>query len=89
MILPLAWIPLIDPIYSVVPHLTDYWLLFVFPLVLTISLVYQTIRRQDLAGLVSATLWMSAKVLFFMVLIAIVIQVVFSLGIHYFSAPLS
>ncbi len=87
--LPLAWIPFINPLYSVVPHLTAIWLLFIFPLVLIISLVYQAVRRNDLSGLAGETLWMSAKVLFFMALITIVIQIVFFLSIHYLAGPLN
>ncbi len=86
--MPIAWLPLINPLYSAVPHLTDYWMLLIFPLVLIISLVYQSIRREDLSGLALGTLWMSTKVLFFMALIAIGIQIVFYLSIHYLAGPL-
>ncbi|MGC9261174.1 MAG: hypothetical protein ACP5I8_14000 [Phycisphaerae bacterium] len=91
MIMPfsIAWIPFINPLYSAVPHLTAIWLLFIFPLVLIISLVYQTVRRNNLSGLTGGTLWMSAKVLFFMALITIVIQVVFFFSIHYLAGPLN
>jgi multisubunit Na+/H+ antiporter MnhF subunit len=86
---PAAWIPFINPLYSAVPHLTAIWLLLIFPLVVIISLVYQTIRRSDLSGLVLGTLWMSAKVIFFMALIAVMIQLVFYLSIHYLAGPLN
>ncbi len=87
--LPAAWIPFVNPLYSAVPHLTAIWLLLIFPLVVIISLVYQTIRRSDLSGLAVGTLWMSAKVIFFMALISLVIQVVFYLSIHYLAGPLN
>ena len=88
MNLPIAWVPFINPLYSVVPRLTDYWMLLIFPLVLIISLVYQSIRREDLSNLTSGTLWMSTKVLFFMALIVIGIQIVFYMSIHYLAGPL-
>ncbi len=83
-----AWIPLIDPLYSVVPHLTGYWLLFAFPLVLIISLVYQAVRRRDLTGLLKATLWLAIKILLGMALICVVVQVFYHLVVHYSTAPL-
>ncbi len=83
-----AWIPLIDPLYSIVPHLTSYWLLFAFPLVLIISLVYQTVRRRDLTGLRKATLWLAIKIILGMALICVVVQVVYHLAVHYSTAPL-
>jgi len=86
---PLAWVPFINPLYSAIPHLTAIWLLLIFPLVVIISLVYQTVRRDDLSGLLPGTLWFSIKVLFFMALIALIIQVVFFLSIHYLAGPLN
>ena len=87
--LPLAWMPFINPLYSEVPHLTAIWLLLIIPLVVAISLVYQTVRRNDLASLALGTLWFSVKVLFFMALIAVVIQLVFFFSIHYLAGPLN
>ena len=87
--LPLAWIPFINPLYSEIPHLTAIWLLLIIPLVLTISLVYQTVRRNNLSGLTLGTLWFSIKVLFFMALIAMVIQLVFFFSIHFLAGPLN
>ncbi len=89
MLAPAAWIPFINPLYSVIPHLTAIWLLLIFPLVVIISLVYQTVRRNDLSGLMGGTLWMSAKVLFFMALIAVIIQILFFLSLHYLAGPLN
>lgn len=86
---PMGWIPFINPLYSAVPHLTAIWLLLIFPLVVIISLVYQTVRRNDLSGLALGTFWFSTKVLFFMALIAVVIQIVFFLSIHYLAGPLN
>lgn len=84
-----AWIPFVNPLYSEVPHLTAIWLLLIFPLVLIISLVYQAVRHDELSSLLRGTVWFSAKVLFFMALIAVVIQLVFFLSIHYLAGPLN
>ena len=83
MTIPLAWIPLIDPLYSVAPHLTHYWLALVAPVTLLISLVYQTVRRPDRPGLTAATLWLSVKILLGMAAVSAATYGIYYLGVHY------
>ena len=88
MISPAAWIPLIDPLYSVAPHLTAYWLLFIVPVTLIISLVYQTVRKSDLNGLAAATAWLTIKILLGMAAINAAIYIIYCLAIHYANGPM-
>ena len=83
MTCPLAWIPLIDPLYSVLPHLSHYWLALVVPVTLIISLVYQAVRRPDRPGLTVATFWLSLKILLGMAAVSAAIYGLYYLGVHY------
>ncbi len=38
------WIPFVDPLYAVVPHLSQWWFLGIFPMLAVVTLVYRTIR---------------------------------------------
>ncbi len=74
---PAAWTPFVNPIYSAVPHLTQWWLLLVLPLILIISLVYKTVRSPDGHGILWPTLWFGTKVLVSMAAISIVLQLLY------------
>jgi hypothetical protein len=38
------WIPFVDPLYAVIPHLSQWWFLGVFPVLIAISVVYRAVR---------------------------------------------
>ncbi len=74
---PASWTPFVNPIYSAVPHLTQWWLLLILPLVLIISVVYKTVRSPDGQGILLPTLWFGTKVLLSMAAISIVLQLLY------------
>ncbi len=38
------WIPFVDPLYAVVPHLSHWWFLGLFPMLIVVAVVYRTVR---------------------------------------------
>lgn len=84
----IGWIPLVNPLYSQVPHLTQWWLLLIFPLVIIISLVYQTVRSPEGRNILMPTIWFSVKVLFYMAIISIALQVLYHIVTRLSSTPL-
>ena len=84
----IGWIPLVNPLYSRVPHLTTWWLLLIFPLVLIISLVYQTVRSPEGRNILLPTIWFSIKVLFYMAIISIALQVLYHVVTRLSTTPL-
>jgi|GEM_PF-2711030 len=45
------WIPFIDPLYAVVPHLSQWWFLGLFPMLVAILVVYRTVRLPPSSSL--------------------------------------
>ena len=76
-----AWTPLVDPLYQRVPHLTNYWMWLLIPLVLVIAVVYQTARKAELSQVPIATLWMSLKILAAFAVIGIGLELLY----HYLT----
>ncbi len=87
-VLPLGWILFLNPIYSVVPHLTAWWLLMILPLVVIISLVYQTVRSPDGTNLLWPTFRFAFKILFYMAVICLVLQLLYYFVTTISSTPL-
>ncbi len=65
-----AWAPLLEPM-----QLDDYWLILLVPLVIAISLVYKTIRMNDLTKLYRQAAYMAAQIFVFLVTAAIALWV--------------
>jgi hypothetical protein len=82
-----AWIPLVDPLYSIYPNLANYWLPLLVPLALVVSLVYQGVKHQNLNGVTAATFWMTVKILFFMALICAGVQLFYILTVAHTTRP--
>lgn len=61
----LGYRPLLDPI-----PVDDYWLLLLVPLVFAISLVYKTIKLDDLTHLPRQTFFLAGQIVAFMLLAA-------------------
>lgn len=76
-----GWTPLIDPLYERVPHLTVYWMWLVVPLVLVISVVYQTARVAHVSAVPIASLWMSLKIIAAFSLLGISLELIY----HYLT----
>ena len=74
-----GFIPLVDPLYAAVPHLTALWMWFLLPLVAIISVVYQTVRQPELHKMPRASLWMSIKILVAFALIGIGLNILYNL----------
>ena len=86
--LPLAaWTPFVDPLYSIYPNIDGWWLPLLVPLAFLISLVFQAVKRPSLQGVTLATLWMTIKILFFMVLICAGVQIFYMLMVGHTTAP--
>ncbi len=84
----IGWIPLINPLYSQVPHLTPWWILLIFPLVLLISLVYKTVRSPEGQNILLPTIWFSIRILFYMAIISIALQVLYHVVTRLSTTPL-
>ena len=67
----LAFTPLIDPLPALYPGLDDYWLWFVIPLVIAISIVYKGTRVATVSRLPKEAATLSAQILISMVLASI------------------
>ncbi len=39
-----SWMPFIDPLYSAVPHLSQWWFLGLLPLLAAVAVVYRAVR---------------------------------------------
>ncbi len=76
-----AWTPLVDPLYQRVAHISDYWMWLLIPLVLVISVVYQTARKAELRQVPIAALWMSVKILAAFAVIGIGLELLY----HYLT----
>jgi len=61
----IAYTPFLDPL-----AVGDFWLLLLAPLVLTIAIVYKTIKLEDLSQLPRQAAWLSVQIVCFMVLAA-------------------
>jgi len=61
----LGYRPLLDPI-----AVDDYWLVLLLPLVFAISLVYKTIKLDDLTHLPRQAIYLASQIVAFMVLTA-------------------
>ena len=61
----LAYRPFLEPL-----PLDTYWLLLLPPLVLAVSVVYKTIKLEDLAQLPGQALFLSGQIIAFMILAA-------------------
>jgi hypothetical protein len=61
----LAYRPFLEPL-----PLDTYWLLLLPPLVLAVSVVYKTIKLEDLAELPGQALFLSGQIIAFMILAA-------------------
>jgi hypothetical protein len=77
MITPLAYRPFIDPLEMVVHNLSEYWLLFLFPLVLAISVVYRGTKVADLRALPREAGKMFFQIIVIMLLAALAISTVY------------
>jgi hypothetical protein len=67
----LAFTPLIDPLPALYPGLDDYWLWFVIPLVIAISIVYKGTRVATIRRLPAEAGLMAAQILILMVVASI------------------
>ena len=70
----LAWRPFLDPI-----HLEGYWMWLIVPLVLAITIVYKTIKLDDLSRLPREVAKLTAQILAFMFLAAVLLWLVVEL----------
>jgi hypothetical protein len=71
--LPLAFVPLYDPLFAVFPGMSEQWLWLVIPLVVVISLVYKCTRVQSLGTLPRDAAIMCLEIIVVMVLAAVVL----------------
>lgn len=75
MTLPLlAFTPLIDPLSALYPILSDYWLAFVLPLVLVISIVYKCTRIKELKHLPWQATTMTLQIILLMGVAAVALD---------------
>lgn len=84
----LAYTPFISPLDTAVPHLTRYWLWFLFPLVAVISVVYKATKVGHLRDLPRAAISMAIQITFFMALIAAGLYLATWIAIHHMPAGL-
>ena len=80
----LAFIPLYDPLPALFPHMSEWWLVLVIPLVFVISLVYKCTRTENLAELPKTTVIMTAQILIVMTIAALGLYAVF-IGVTHFA----
>lgn len=73
----LAFTPLIDPLPSVWPGLSENWLLLLLPLVVAISLVYKGTRVKAVRELPKAATIMAVQILIVMVAAAVALYGVY------------
>lgn len=64
----LAWRPFLEPL-----PLHEHWMWLLLPLTLIISLVYKTLKTEDLSKLAWQTLRLTITILVFMVIAAVVL----------------
>jgi hypothetical protein len=67
----LAFTPLVDPLPALYPNLDDYWLWFVIPLVIAISVVYKGTRVYRVRRLPAEAAMMAAQILILMVVASV------------------
>ena len=67
----LAFTPLVDPLTALYPRLDDYWLWFVIPLVLAISIVYKGTRVATVKRLPAEASLMAAQILLLLLVASI------------------
>jgi hypothetical protein len=83
----LAFIPLYDPLFALYPHLSEYWLWLVIPLVIAISVVYKCTRVADLRHLPRDAAIMSAQIVVVMAFAAVLLYIGYFTYVKY-AAPL-
>ena len=71
MIHLLAFTPLIDPLPALYPGLDDYWLWFVIPLVIAITLVYKGTRVANIRRLPAEAAILATQILVSMVVASV------------------
>jgi hypothetical protein len=69
----LAFTPLLDPLPSLYPGMSDQWLWLVIPLVIAISIVYKCTRIESLRALPREAAIMSVQIVVVMVLAAVLL----------------
>lgn len=64
-LLSLAWRPFLEPL-----PLDDYWLILLIPMIVAVSVVYKTIRIDDLAELPRQAAYLALQIAAFMAMAA-------------------
>ena len=63
-----AWRPFLDPI-----PVGAFWIFLFFPIAFAISVVYKTIKLEDLSKLPAAAVWLTVQITVFMIASAFVL----------------
>ncbi len=74
---PLAYRPFIDSLETAIPNLSNYWLVFVLPLLAGISVVYKGTKVGDLGRLPSEAGKMFVQIVVVMVLAAVAVTCIY------------
>jgi hypothetical protein len=70
----LAYTPFLEPLELVVPNLSNYWLVLLFPLLISISVVYRATKTYSIKLLPREALKLTLQIVAIMIAAAIVLN---------------